>query len=65
MLTLYDADWAAIACRLDGKSMLIAALFQVNKVQDGELKALNAQKVFKFFLFFNFVLSKKTNRVNK
>ena len=38
---LYDADWAAIACRLDGKSMLIAALFHVNKGQDDEMKALN------------------------
>lgn len=41
--------------------MLIAALFHVNKGQDDEMKALNAQKVFKFFLFFNFVLSKKMN----
>ena len=39
---LYDADWAAKACKLNGKSMLIVALFHVNKVQDGELKALNA-----------------------
>lgn len=38
---LYDADWAAIACRLDVKSMLIAALFHVNKLQDREFKALN------------------------
>lgn len=42
---LYDADWAAIACRLDVKSMLIAALFHVNKIQDDELKALNAYKI--------------------
>ena len=55
---LYDADWAAQACKLNGKSMLIAGLYHVNKVQDDELKALNAQIVFKFFLFFNFVLSK-------
>lgn len=45
--------------------MLIAALFHVNKVQDDELKTLNAQKISKFFLFFDFVLSKKTNLFNK
>lgn len=42
---LYDADWAAITWKLDGKSMLIAALFHVNKIQDDELKALNAYKI--------------------
>lgn len=45
--------------------MLIAALFHVNKVQDDELKALNASNIYQFCLFLNFVLSKKTNRVNK
>lgn len=39
---LYDAVWAAKACKLDGKSMLIAGLFQVNWVQDDKVKALNA-----------------------
>lgn len=43
---LYDADWAAIACRLDVQSMLIAALFHVNKGQDDELKALNASNIY-------------------
>lgn len=42
---LYDADWAAKAYKLNNKSMLIAALFHVNKGQDGELKALNAYKI--------------------
>ncbi|PMC24515.1 hypothetical protein CJ231_04425 [Hoylesella buccalis] len=62
---LYDVDWAAIACRLDGKSMLIAALFHVNKGQDDEMKALNASNIYQFCLILNFVLSKKTNRINK
>ena len=43
---LYDADWAAITWKLDGKSMLIAALFHVNKGQDDEMKALNASNIY-------------------
>ena len=43
---LYDADWAAITWKLDGKSMLIAALFHVNKIQDDEMKALNASNIY-------------------
>ena len=58
---LYDADWAAITWKLDGKSMLIADLFHVNRVQDDELKALNASNIYQFCLFLKFVLSKKTN----
>ena len=38
---LYDAFWAAKACKLDGKSMLIAGLFQVNWLPDDKFKALN------------------------
>ena len=39
---LYDAFWAAKACKLDGKSMLIAGLFHVNWLPDDKFKALNA-----------------------
>lgn len=58
---LYDADWTTKACKLNSKSMLIAALFHVNKVQDDDMKALNASNIYQFCLFLNFVLSKKTN----
>ncbi|ERT56572.1 hypothetical protein HMPREF1254_0409 [Prevotella sp. BV3P1] len=39
---LYDADWVAKACKLDGKSMLIAGLFHVNWLSNDNFKALNA-----------------------
>lgn len=45
--------------------MLIAYLTHVNRVQTDEFKADNALKFSPFFLFSNFVLSKKTNIFNK
>ena len=41
--------------------MLIADLTHVNSVQNDEFKADNALKVAPFFLFYNFILSKKKN----
>ena len=39
---LYDAVWATKACKLGGKSMLIAGLFHVNWLPNDNFKALNA-----------------------
>lgn len=41
--------------------MLIANLTHVNSVQNDEFKTLNTLKVSPFFLFYSFILSKKTN----
>lgn len=62
---LKHADWAVKACILEGKSMHIAHLLHVNRVQEAEFKALNALKISPFCLFLDFVLSKKKNRFNK
>ena len=41
--------------------MLIGDLTHVNRVQNDEFKADKALKVAPFFLFYNFILSKKKN----
>ena len=58
-----------ISCILDiilgSKSMHIAHLLHVNRVQKAEFKTLKALKISPFCLFSDFILSKKTNRFNK
>ena len=62
---LYDVYWGAKAYILDSKSILIGDLTHVNSVQNDEFKADNALKFSPFFLFSNFILSKKMNWFNK
>ena len=62
---LKHAYWVVKACSLEGKSMHIAHLLHVNRVQEAEFKTLKALKISPFCLFLDFVLSKKTNWFNK
>ena len=50
---------------LGGNSMLIADLLYVNVVKDDAFKVLNTLKIPLFYLFCNFILSNKMNRLNK
>ena len=65
IVRLKHADWVVKAYILEGKSMHIAHLLHVNRVQEAEFKALNTLKISSFCLFLNFILSKKTNWFNK
>ena len=58
---LKHADSVFKAYILEGKSMLIAHLLHVNRVQKAEFKALKAFKLSSFCLFLKFILSKKMN----
>ena len=58
---LKHADWAVKACILEDKSMHIAHLLHVNRLQEAEFKTLKALKTSSFCLFSDFVLSKKKN----
>ena len=62
---LKHANWEAKAYCLECKSMHIAHLLHVNRVQKAEFKTLNALKISFFCLFPDLVLSKKKNRFNK
>ena len=62
---LNHAYWAVKACRLSGKSIHIAHLLHVNRVQEAEFKTLKALKISSYCLFLDFILSKKKNRFNK
>ena len=62
---LKHADWVVKAYILEGKSMHIAHLLHVNRVQEAEFKTLKALKISSFCLFLDFVLSKKMNWFNK
>ena len=55
----------AKAYLLGGNSMLIADLLYVNVVKDDAFKVLNTLKIPLFYLFCNFILSNKMNRLNK
>ncbi|ERT59418.1 hypothetical protein HMPREF1254_0759 [Prevotella sp. BV3P1] len=50
---------------MEGKSMHIAHLLHVNRVQEAEFKTLNTFKISPFCLFSDFVLSRKMNWFNK
>ena len=58
-------NWMAKAYLLGGNSMLIADLLYVNMVKDDPLKVLKSLKIRLFYLFCNFILSNKKNRLNK
>ena len=58
-------NWMAKAYLLDGKSMMIAPLLYVNMVKDDAFKVWNTLKIPLFYLFCNFILSNKKNRINK
>ena len=62
---LKHADWVVKAFILEGKSMHIAHLLHVNRVQEAEFKTLNTFKISSFCLFLDFILSKKMNWFNK
>ena len=62
---LKHANWMVKACILEDKSIHIAHLLHVNRVQEAEFKTLKAFKISPFCLFSDFVLSKKKNRFNK
>ena len=65
IVRLKHAYWVVKAYILEGKSMHIAHLLHVNRVQETEFKTLKALKISPFCLFSDFVLSKKKNRFNK
>ena len=65
IVRLKHADWEVKACILEGKSMHIAHLLHVNRVQEAEFKTLKALKISSFCLFLDFILSKKMNWLNK
>ena len=65
IVRLKHADWVVKAYILEGKSMHIAHLLHVNRLQEAEFKTLNALKISSFCLFLDFILSKKKNRFNK
>lgn len=58
-------NWKVKAYLLGGNSMLIADLLYVNMVKDDALKVLKSLKIRLFYLFCNFILSNKKNRLNK
>lgn len=62
---LKHADSVFKAYILEGKSMHIAHLLHVNRLQKAEFKTLNTFKISPFCLFSDFILSKKMNRFNK
>ena len=59
------ANWEVKAYLLGGNSMLIADLLYVNMGKDDAVKVLKSLKIRLFYLFCNFILSKKTNGFNK
>ena len=65
IVRLKHADSVFKAYILEGKSMHIAHLLHVNRVQEAEFKTLKALKISPFCLFLDFILSKKMNRFNK
>ena len=62
---LKHAYWVVKAYSLEGKSMHISHLLNVNRVQEAEFKTLKALKISSFCLFLDFILSKKMNWFNK